>query len=285
MNFTSENEIDESLPFLDVFVTRTQTCFLTSVYRKPTFSGVYTNYDSYIPMIYKSGLVSTLLYRSFTICTNWNQIDHEIKKIKSILSRNGYPSQLLDRIVSIFLNSVHKRKTDNAEEQHQTLQIILPYLGTFTKRLEKKIKQSIQQHLPNIRINFIYRASTRLRTLFTFKDKIPSNLISGIIYKYTCSRCKSTYIGESIRHAKRRFCEHLGISALSGKTMLNPPPSRIRDHKLECSCNPALKDFKVISRDTISEHRLLIKESLFIHGDKPSLNIHGASTPLILFKN
>ena len=285
MNFTSENEADESLPFLDVFVTRTQTCFLTSVYRKPTFSGVYTNFDSYIPMIYKSGLVSTLLYRSFTICTNWNQIDHEIKKIKSFLSRNGYPSKLLDRLVSIFLNNVHKNNTDNAEEQHEKLQITLPYLGTFTKRLEKKIKQSIQQHLPNIRINFIYRASTRLRTLFTFKDKIPSNLISGIIYKFKCSRCNSTYIGESIRHTKRRFCEHLGVSALSGKTMLNPPPSRIRDHKLECNCNPALKDFKIIGRDSISEHRLLIKESLFIHRDKPSLNIHGASTPLILFKN
>ena len=61
MNFTSESEQDNAFPFLDAYVSRDQCCFTTSVYRKPTFSGVYTNYDSYIPMIYKTGLVSTML--------------------------------------------------------------------------------------------------------------------------------------------------------------------------------------------------------------------------------
>ena len=81
MNLTSENEIDESLPFLDVFVTHTQTCFLTSVYRKPTISGAYTNYNSYIPMIYKSGQ----LHRVFTICTNWIKIDCEINQFSVVM--------------------------------------------------------------------------------------------------------------------------------------------------------------------------------------------------------
>ena len=42
MNFTSENEIDDALPFFDIFVSRNNSNFVTSVYRKPTFSGVYT---------------------------------------------------------------------------------------------------------------------------------------------------------------------------------------------------------------------------------------------------
>ena len=67
MNFTSELEVDDSLAFLDVFVTRTMDKFVTSVYRKPTFSGVYTHYDSYIPLQYKSGLVYTLLHRSYSM--------------------------------------------------------------------------------------------------------------------------------------------------------------------------------------------------------------------------
>jgi hypothetical protein len=156
-------------------------------------------------------------------------------------------------------------------------------LGTLTKWLEKKIKRSLQQHLPSIKISFIYRASTRLRTLFAFKDKIPSLLVSGIIYKFTCSRCNSTYIGETIRHSKRRFSEHLGVSALTGKPVPNPPPTRIRDHRLQCQCTPTIEDFEVIRRETTSEHRLRLKESLFIHRDKPNLNNRGASTPLVLF--
>ena len=39
-----------------------------------------------------------------------------------------------------------------------------------------------------------------------------------------------------------------------------------------------------IYKDNV-ETLLLIKESLFIHRDKPDLNIQGASTPLTLFVN
>ena len=284
MNFTSEIEIDNALAFLDVHVIRDLTSFNTSVYRKPTFSGVYTNHDSYIPLIYKTGLVSTLLQRSFRICTSWTQIDIEIKKIKSILTMNAYPTMLLDRLISKFLNNVNNPAVIHTVEP-QTLQIMLPFLGNFTKRVENKIRHSMKQHLPSVKINFIYKASSRLRTLLSFKDKLPSQLTSGIVYKYTCSRCKSTYIGETIRHAKRRFCEHLGTSALSNKPVLNPAPSRIRDHKKHCSIESSISDFSIIARDCVNEQRLLIKEALLIQKEKPNMNIQGASTPLFLFKN
>ena len=38
-----EKKSDHQLAFLDVFVHKTSTDFLTSVLRKPTFSGLYTN--------------------------------------------------------------------------------------------------------------------------------------------------------------------------------------------------------------------------------------------------
>jgi hypothetical protein len=133
INFTSEVEADNSLPFLDVYVMRHNNSYITSVYRKPTFSGVYTNYDSYIPLIYKSSLISTLLHRAFTICSNWSQIHREIKKITSVMVSNGYPSSLLDRIVARFLNNIHRSKPVIAKEPNESLQIILPYLGTLTK--------------------------------------------------------------------------------------------------------------------------------------------------------
>ena len=42
LKFTVEREFNPRLPFLDVFVHKTPTAFLTSVYRKPTFFGLYT---------------------------------------------------------------------------------------------------------------------------------------------------------------------------------------------------------------------------------------------------
>ena len=41
--------------FLDVNVIRKQGKFIRSVYRKPTSSGVYTPFDSFIPNTYKIG--------------------------------------------------------------------------------------------------------------------------------------------------------------------------------------------------------------------------------------
>ena len=51
------------LLFLDVEVSRQQDKFVTTVCRKPTFSGVYTHLHSFLPMVYKVGMIYTLAYR------------------------------------------------------------------------------------------------------------------------------------------------------------------------------------------------------------------------------
>ena len=113
MNFTSESETNNALPFLDVYVSRLNGHFVASVYRKPTFSGVYTNFSSYIPMTYKMSLVSTLLHRAYTICGNWAKIHSEISHIKSVMRKNGYPLEQIDSSVKNFHNGVNTAKSVN----------------------------------------------------------------------------------------------------------------------------------------------------------------------------
>ena len=48
MTFTYEVEQNNRMSFLDVLVTREGDSFSTSLYMKPTFSGLYTNFYSYI---------------------------------------------------------------------------------------------------------------------------------------------------------------------------------------------------------------------------------------------
>ena len=68
INFTVEQGNVGSLSFLDVKICRKKGKFVTSVYKKPTFSGVFTNYESFILTYQKRGLLHTLLHRSFSIC-------------------------------------------------------------------------------------------------------------------------------------------------------------------------------------------------------------------------
>ena len=56
---------------------------------KPSFRGVYTHFDSYMPLNYKFKLVSTIIFRSFTICSDMPKFHQEIWKIKDIFIKNG----------------------------------------------------------------------------------------------------------------------------------------------------------------------------------------------------
>ena len=66
-------------------MSRENNKFVASVNRKPIFSGVFTNFESFIPDIYKCGLTETLLHRSFRLCSNYENFHREIETLKSIL--------------------------------------------------------------------------------------------------------------------------------------------------------------------------------------------------------
>ena len=86
-----EEETDNSIPFLDLSIIRnTQLDIIeTTVYHKPTHSGVFTNYTSFILRYFKVALVKTLVTRAYRLCTNWHLFDSEINKIKDLLMHNG----------------------------------------------------------------------------------------------------------------------------------------------------------------------------------------------------
>ena len=69
LKFTSEKEINQSLPFLDVLVTKSTNNFTTSVYRKATFIGEYIRWNSFGPKTRKTNLITTLIHRAFKICS------------------------------------------------------------------------------------------------------------------------------------------------------------------------------------------------------------------------
>ena len=63
IKFTIEHENDNSLSFLDCKITREDNDFSTSVFRKKSFSGVYSHFDSFLPSNYKKNLLLALIHR------------------------------------------------------------------------------------------------------------------------------------------------------------------------------------------------------------------------------
>ena len=113
----------------------------------------------------------------------------------------------LDRVLTqkVFVSTVPKKD----------LMIVLPYLSKLSLQIHTKINCVMKNKLPHCNFRIAFQSKCRLINFFTFKDKIPIFLRSGIVYKFKCGGCNATYYGKTKRHFKVRMCEHLGVSALT----------------------------------------------------------------------
>ena len=69
LQFTSEGDENDQTPYLDVIVMRTNHKILTTVYRKPTFSGQYVKWNSFCHDNRKIDLIKTLTLKALRICS------------------------------------------------------------------------------------------------------------------------------------------------------------------------------------------------------------------------
>ena len=282
INFTSEIEVDKKLPFLDTLVDRSSGMFITSVYRKPTFTGVYTHFLSFLPSVYKFGLLSTLLFRYFSICSNFQLFHLEVVEFKKIFTKNGYPSKLIDACIFKFLNKMYVKKVNIDTVPKREYLIVLPYLGPLSTKIQHRIKTVFQKTLNYGKIRIVFRTTRRLSHLLRFKDLVSTDLSSHIIYHFKCSCCNAGYIGETRKHFKVRSSQHLGISEFTGRPMKGGLPTAITKHIKDSKCQCDLRNFDILGREE-DYHKRLVKESLFIKLYDYALNEQQTSTELLLF--
>ena len=102
MKFSFEDEKDGKLSFLDVEVSQEGNKFATTVYHKPMFRGVYTHFFSFLPTTYKFSMIYTLVFRCFSICSNWTNFHNELAFLKDIFLENGYPISFIDKCFKHF---------------------------------------------------------------------------------------------------------------------------------------------------------------------------------------
>ena len=140
----------------------------------------------------------------------------------------------------------------------------------------------IQEFYPQLNIRVVFKPSRTIQSLFKFKDVVPVELQSSIIYKYNCSCCNATYTGRNKRHLPARIHEHQGRSIRTNRPFANPPFSAIRNH-CDSSDHPILKEsFSVLSCRP-HEMELNIAESLYIIKERPSLCNNERSSELLCF--
>ena len=131
------------LSFLNIKISRVNNKFVTSVYRKPTFRGVFTNFQSFIRDIYNRGLIETLLHGSFRLCSNYENFHREAETLKSILKRNSYPH---NHCIKKFLNKLFVQRDLIFRVPKRDLICVLPCLGKASLDLRTKLRRTIESN-------------------------------------------------------------------------------------------------------------------------------------------
>ena len=181
MKFTFEKEQSNCFIFFDVKVIREDNVFATSAYRKPSFRDVYIHFENYMPLSYKFILVSTIVFRNFTICSDMPKFHQEICKIKDIFIKNGYSERFLDKCVKTLLNKALIPKGIIQTAEKKQLNIVLPYRSMISTELKVKLHKTFKQLLPASDLRVIFKVSLRMKNYFNFKHKIKRELRSLLV--------------------------------------------------------------------------------------------------------
>ena len=100
IQFTSEDpRRDGFISFLVILITPKEDGKLnTSVYRKPTHTDLYLQWDSHHTIPSKYCVVGTIYHRSKTICSSPQQLQEEEEHLFQALRRCKYPTWALSRV-------------------------------------------------------------------------------------------------------------------------------------------------------------------------------------------
>ena len=270
IKFTCETEQNNQLSFLDINIIKKDDLFLTTIYRKKTFTGLYTKWDSFTPRKYKINLINTLLDRFWKICSNETLFNKECEYLKDLLMKNGYPSGIIHYNINNFIKKRNLPEPQVLTEgpKKLTLNIILPFLGYQSDALRKKINNLLFKFCGGIKANVIFRNRITIGSNFKIKDKLALNARSGIVYEFTCDECGEIYDGKTIRCLWERKKEH--FEALTKPN--TKKKSSIASHLQNTCHNTSFNNnFKIID-NAKNRYELLIKESLNILQRSPSLN-------------
>ena len=140
LKFTVEKEQNNSLDFLYVLVEKKGTGFLTSIYRKPTFTGQYIHWNSFSTKTRKISLIKTLVHRALIICSK-TKLGPELDKIKLMLIENGYPANVLLSCINQTLANFAAEKPNCPEKC--TVYLKLPWIGNVSSKFENQISKAI----------------------------------------------------------------------------------------------------------------------------------------------
>ena len=128
----------------------------------------------------------------YTVCSDFNKLHKEINRLKVIWQKNSFPLFFIDKCVKKFLDKLFIKKTSNERVDKKEIVVPLVFLGRISLQIKKKLQSTFRELAPGLKLKIVFSSPNRLRSGFMFKDRLPREMDSMLLSKFTCGTCNCT---------------------------------------------------------------------------------------------
>ena len=252
--FTIETECNEKISFLDTLVSRENGAVAVDVYRKPTHTDRYLDFNSHHDNQHKISTASTLLHRALNLPNSSEGKKRELDHVHTALKSNGYPSKFIQNIQA----KKTRPPTSNVSQEELVRMFFemveptesrksfatLPYIKGLTEPLTRVLKKHD--------IKVVNKPFTTLQQQFPAPKSRPSmESQTNVVYKIPCMNCSWCYIGETGRAFNTRKKEHARNIKTAAKG------SRIASHAWSNNHSIDFNNASIIDKGTFRTRKTL----------------------------
>ena len=267
IRFTVEDKKEDGAnPFMDTIAKPEADGRLSiTVYRKPTHTDQYLQWDSHQHLLAKYSVINSLAHRAKTVCNKPELLQKEMEHLRKALIHCKYPKWALDRVekrlnkpTSEVSNVANNQGTAGALSTTNEVitkgHIVIPCTQGLCKSIEKICSRYGKQTQ--------FKSNSTIKNLLVPpKNKDPMENKSGTNYCFQCRdlTCDEECIKQTSRTFGERFKEDL------------KEPSPINNLSNNTGHSTTQDNFQIIGREGHGIART-IKESIYIRVNNSTLN-------------
>ena len=225
INWTHEVMEENLLAYLDAQTdVELDRSLSFKIYRKPTHTNQYLNFDSNHHIGHKLSVVKSMNIRAETLVTKAEDIDSEKDLLKDAFRRCKYPKWAIE----------HHEKSKNKEKVNNDEEVVGKIVAPYVKGTSEKLAKIMRSH----GIEVIHRPFNKIKNLVcSMKQSVHPLDRDGLIYDFDCEKHypnpdETLYVGETDRAKKERGYEHRHISHADATKCHSCVPFEVEDNMI-----------------------------------------------------
>ena len=180
----------------------------TSVYGKPTNTGLLLYYHSHVDKRYKDCSLTTMFHRAYQLSSTPTAFSAECNKLRSTFLNLDYPINLINSAINKLLCNIDNiDAAKNTRDDSSTIIVPLPFKDQPSANSVKTQTQVLSANI-GVQIKPVFQTKKIGQVLAPKEKKPPIVNNQCVVYKFECDLCDADYVGYTARHLHQRISEH-----------------------------------------------------------------------------